>query len=185
MRRIAVLGTSGSGKTTLARTLAERLDLVHIELDALFHQPGWTQLPAGEFAASVEAAMDAAVESHGGWTMCGGYDSEVKQLRDRGADTVVWLDLPRHVVMRRVITRTLRRAITREELWNGNREPLTNFYRWDPEKNIIRWSWVTFEKRRRQCEASIADGTWDQVTVHRLRSTADVDAFLSRLGGRS
>lgn len=185
MRRIAVLGTSGSGKTTLARTLAERLDLEHIELDALFHQPGWTQLPDGEFRASVVAAMAAADASKGGWTMCGGYDSEVKQLRDEAADTIVWLDLPRHVVMRRVITRTLRRAITRQELWNGNREPLTNFYRWDPEQNIIRWSWVTFDERRKQYERFISDGTWSHLTVRRMRSPADVDRFLNGLGERS
>jgi len=40
------------------------------------------------------------------------------------ADIVVWFDLPRRTVMRQVVTRTLRRAITRAELWNGNREPV-------------------------------------------------------------
>ena len=42
------------------------------------------------------------------------------------ADTVVWLDLPRRIVMRQVVSRTFRRSILREELWNGNREPLRN-----------------------------------------------------------
>src|SRR3546814_4713935 len=63
------------------------------------------------------------------------------------ADTIVWLDLPRPLIMRRVAGRTLRRAITREELWNGNREPLAGLVRWHPERNIIRWAWVQHSTR--------------------------------------
>lgn len=185
MRRIAVLGTSGAGKSTLARTLAERLGLAHIELDALNHQPNWTPLGVDELRHAVAGAMTDADESHDGWTMCGGYDSTVNELRTANADTIVWLDLPRRVVMRQVIARTIRRAVTREELWNGNREPLTNFYRWDPNKNVIRWAWTTYDERRNQYERFMADGTWDHVAVHRFRSHEDVDRFLSQLDERS
>jgi adenylate kinase family enzyme len=45
--RVSILGTSGSGKTTLARRLAAALDLPHLELDAVFHQPGWTGSTTG------------------------------------------------------------------------------------------------------------------------------------------
>ena len=40
------------------------------------------------------------------------------------ADTVVWFDLPFAVVMARTVRRTVRRVVTRQELWNGNKEPL-------------------------------------------------------------
>ena len=46
------------------------------------------------------------------------------------ADTVVWLDLPRSQVMRQIVSRTFRRVLTREELWNGNREPVENLWAW-------------------------------------------------------
>ena len=84
----------------------------------MFHQPGWEPLPEDEFRRVVEAA--AAGDS---WVMDGNY-SAVRPLVWARADTVVWLDLPRRTVMRQVIWRTLRRAVTRQELWNGNREPL-------------------------------------------------------------
>ncbi|WP_299040308.1 hypothetical protein [uncultured Pseudokineococcus sp.] len=38
------------------------------------------------------------------------------------ADLLVWLDLPRAVVMRHVVRRTLRRRLRREVLWNGDVE---------------------------------------------------------------
>jgi hypothetical protein len=75
------------------------------------------------------------------WVVDGNY-SVVRDLVWDRADAVVWLDLPRRLVMRRVILRTLRRAVTREALWNGNREPMTNFSRLDPKVDIIRWTWV-------------------------------------------
>lgn len=179
MRRVVVVGNSGAGKSTLARQLADQLGLTHIELDSLFHQPGWTERDPDEFRADVIERM-AAAET--GWTMCGNYEKVTWSITMPAADTVVWLDLPKRVVMGRVISRTVRRAITREELWNGNREPLTNFYRWDPEKNIIRWSWTMHESYRQRYVDALADGTWDHATVHRLRSVGAVAGFLAEAG---
>ena len=56
MQRIAIVGSPGAGKTTLARELAARLDLTHIEIDAIFHQPGWEPLPDADFIAAIESA---------------------------------------------------------------------------------------------------------------------------------
>jgi adenylate kinase family enzyme len=178
MRRIAIVGNCGSGKTTLARELATTLDLTHIELDGLFHQPDWTPTPPLEFQAKLRAAMADADATTDGWTTCGNY-RETGLLNQNAADTIVWLDMPRSLIMRRVIGRTVRRAITREVLWNGNREPMTNFYKWDPQENVIRWAWVKFESYRQQGHAAMTDGTWAHATVHHLRSPAEVAAFLA------
>src|SRR5262249_8690155 len=56
-----------------------------------------------------------------------GYDvrsGEVTFARAVGSSetaTPFWLDLPRHLVMRQLLARTLRRMVTGVELWNGNR----------------------------------------------------------------
>jgi adenylate kinase family enzyme len=138
MRRISVVGVSGSGKTTLGHRLADALDVPFVELDSIFHQAGWTDLTTGEFRDRV-----ADVIERDDWVVDGNYRAVLDLVWER-ADTVLWLDLPRRVIMRRVLARTIRRALTGEELWNGNREPLTNFYRWDPERNVIRWAWVKY-----------------------------------------
>jgi len=54
----------------------------------------------------------------------------------------------------------------------------TNFYKWDPEENIIRWAWVQFHQHRKQNRAAMADGTWSHAEFHRLRSPAEVEQFV-------
>lgn len=110
-RRVSIVGTPGSGKTSVGRQVADRLDVAFVELDAIFHQPDWGELPSEDFRARVAEVLEGD-----GWVIDGNY-SAVQDLVWRAADTVVWLDLPKSVVMRRVTLRTLRRAITREELW--------------------------------------------------------------------
>lgn len=172
MMRVSIVGCPGSGKTTVSRRLAACLDVSFIELDSIFHQPGWVELPRDTFRTRVRERLDTD-----GWVIDGNY-SAVQDLVWRAADTVVWLDLPRHVVMRRVTARTLRRAITRERLWNNNREPLTNFYRLDPEHNIIRWAWIKYPEYVER----YADAACDPANAHlrfiRLRSQREIDSFI-------
>jgi adenylate kinase family enzyme len=120
-----MVGNSGSGKSTLARELAASLGVPHLELDSVFHQPGWEPLPEDEFRRLVTARAN-----EDGWVIDGNY-SAVRSIVWARADTVVWLDLPKWTVMRQVAWRTVRRAVTQQELWNGNREPLSNFLTWN------------------------------------------------------
>lgn len=125
-----VVGVSGSGKTTVARRISVRTGLPHIELDALFHGPGWVPRPT--FVADVERAIEADA-----WVVDGNYSDVREQVWAR-ADTVVWLDLPRWLSQWQVITRTAWRATRGTHLWNGNRERWRNIADAD---HPIRWSW--------------------------------------------
>jgi adenylate kinase family enzyme len=126
MQRVSVVGNSGSGKTTIAAELARLIGAPHLELDSVFHQPGWVPLPEPEFRTRVTELIAAPR-----WVVDGNY-SAVRDLVWSRADTVVWLDLPRWQVMRQVVGRTVRRAARRAELWNGNVEPWSNFLHLDP-----------------------------------------------------
>ena len=173
VQRVSVVGNSGSGKSTVARELAGILGVPHLELDGVFHQPDWVPLPEDEFRRVVGAATAGA-----GWVIDGNY-SVVRPIVWARADTVVWLDLPRRTVMRQVVWRTLRRAVTRQELWNGNREPLRNFLTWEPEESVISWAWHNHATYRDRYAAAAADPANAHLTFIRLTSRGDITRFLT------
>ncbi len=92
----------------------------------------------------------------------------------------MWLDLPRRIVVRRVAVRTLRRALSRQQLWNGNREPFSNFYRWDPQNNIVRWAWVKYPEYVQLYCAAIEDPLYAHIRFVRLRTPQEVDSLTRR-----
>ncbi len=173
VRRVSVVGNSGSGKSTLASELAGRLGVPFLELDSVYHQPGWEPLATGEFRRLVTERVSAD-----GWVIDGNY-SAVRPIIWARADTVVWLDLPRRTVMRQVAWRTVRRAATRKELWNGNREPLGNFLSWDPERSVISWAWHSHAKYRARYGAAVTDPANSHLAFVRLASHRDMTRFLA------
>jgi adenylate kinase family enzyme len=173
MQRVSVVGNSGSGKTTLARELAQRLGVPHVELDAINHQPDWQELPTDEFRARV-----AETASGRGWVIDGNYASKVRDIVWARADTVVWLDPPRRVVMRRIIRRTLGRVVLRRELWNGNREQWRFIFTLDPQYSVIAWAWTQHDTYHRRYEEATADPAWSHLRFVRLRSNHDSRALL-------
>jgi len=176
--KLRVVGVSGSGKTRLARAAGAALGLPVLELDEVFWDAGWQQRDVAEARALVRAFVTAHPD---GWVVEGNWSTKLDGLLDPGtpggADTFVWLDHPRGLVMRRVIGRTLRRGITREELWHGNRERLANWVRWTREENIVRWAWVQHPILRERMLRRIADG----VPIVRLAGRKAADAWLASL----
>jgi adenylate kinase family enzyme len=173
MRRVSLVGNSGSGKSTLGRALADRLGLPFVELDSIFHQPGWTPLAPDVFAARVASVADGD-----GWVLDGNYPA-VRPLVWARADTVVWVDPPRHVVMRRLLVRTVRRGLTRRELWNGNRESLRNLLSRDPDVNILRWASLKHAEYRATYSAAADDPAYGHLRFVRIANPADASRLLA------
>ena len=167
MRRVAIIASaSGCGKTTVGRALAATLGVPFVELDAIHWQAGWRELDAIEMRRRVEplVARDA-------WVVDGSYRSKLGDLVLERADTVVWLDLPRRIWLGRLVRRTLRRALTREELWNGNRESLLGAIRHGD--SLVRFALANDRPRRHRYPLELA-----RFRVARLCSPTEVEAFL-------
>jgi adenylate kinase family enzyme len=169
MDRVLISGISGSGKTTLAVAVSELLGLPRFELDALHHGPGWVKRE--DFESDVDT-FSAGPR----WVTEDQYHTALGDLLWQRADTVVWLDLPRRTVMQRVIRRSVARAVTRRELWNGNRERIRDWL--DPE-HPIRWAWSQYESSRRKITGRTA--RYPQLTVIRLRSARDARRWLNEV----
>lgn len=168
--RISIVGTSGSGKTTLARQLSARLAIPHIELDGLFWEPNWQGAETEVFVERVEAAI--ATDS---WVIDGNYRRVRSQIWER-ANVIVWLDLSRPLVMRRILWRTAQRVLRRQELWNGNRETLLQVL--CSRNSIIAWAWKTHPQRRLEYATWFSTSLFNQVTVVQLRSPQAVQDWV-------
>ncbi len=161
--RIVVIGTSGAGKTMLARRIAARLELPHVELDAINWQAGWRDLTRhdpDEFVRRVTEAIKAPA-----WVLDGNY-GPVRDVVWQRATHLIWLDYARPVIMARVIRRSLLRAVLRTELWAGNREQWRHMLR---PSHPIRWAWTTWSRRRRETTERLGQAEYAQLVVLRLR----------------
>lgn len=175
MRRVNVIGSSsGVGKTTFGRRLAASLGVPFVELDALFWRSGWMHAPTEEFVAAVRDVV-----RQDGWVIDGNYTGRLKDLLWQEADAIVWLDLPLRVALWRTVMRTLRRAVTREELWSGNRENL-----WGAvfgKDALFVYAIRTHRRRRRLFEERLSSGAYSGRTILRFRSNAEADRWLASL----
>ena len=167
------MGGSCSGKTTVSGRLAAALGVPHIELDSLHHDAGWQEAPAELFQSRVREAFAAAPD---GWVADGNYGAKLGSLVLEHADTVVLLDPPLLRTFGRSLRRTLGRTITREELWNGNREQIRHVF----TRYWIPW-WVLTNHRRHAREVPQRVAGQPHLELVVLRSDDEVDEWLELL----
>ena len=99
--RILFIGSPGSGKSTLAKIVAEKKNLPLVHLDRLFWRDGWTQVSKEDFDRSL--AEELKKER---WIIDGNF-SRTMEMRIARADTIVFLDYPRHICVFRVLKRVI------------------------------------------------------------------------------
>jgi adenylate kinase family enzyme len=168
LSRVAIVGTSCTGKTTLARSLSGALGAPHIELDVLYWGPNWTPRPREEFRSRVRLVVGAP-----SWVIDGNH-SVVRDLVWGHATALIWLNYPFLLVFPRAIRRTLRRIVTKEPLFAGNRETLALT---DPE--WIPW-WVlrSFSRRRREYPALLRQPEFAHLQVLELTRPGQAQQLL-------
>jgi adenylate kinase family enzyme len=117
-----------------------------VELDALFHGPNWSEVPDAEFFARIEAATTGD-----DWIVDGNF-SRARHLTWPRADKIVWIDLPLSLSYTRLVARTFRRWVTREQVCGDNRESL-----WEqlaPGRSLWLFTLRTHGRRKAEYDAS-------------------------------
>ncbi len=99
MNRVLIIGPCGSGKSTLARELAPRMGLPLIHMDQLGWQAGWVETEKAELRTRLAEAVAAER-----WMIEGNYGSVLPPRLER-ADTVIYLDFPIRLCLKRLIKR--------------------------------------------------------------------------------
>ncbi|MEU0436189.1 adenylate kinase [Streptomyces sp. NPDC006290] len=172
MERILVVGVTGAGKSTLARAVSGRLGMPYHEMDALFFNgPGW--------AVNDKLAEDVSRLAAGPrWIVDSLGHPEVRDLLWTRADTVIWLDYPRHVVMPRVLRRSIRRTVTREVIFGGNRETWREWLRRD---HPAWWSWSQHGTRHDEIERRTLDSSFAPLDTLCFRHPEETAAWVASL----
>jgi adenylate kinase family enzyme len=163
--RIVVIGCTGSGKSTLASVLAARLGAVHIRRDCL-----------GPEGSDQYRHWAGAAVSDDRWVFDGA-PYYVEDVVYRRAGLIVGFDLPRRVVMRRVITRSLRESLRwapapphRDRRWRA----------WLNDEHPVRWAWSTWRDRHHEVGHLSDQAAASQATIVSLSTPRGVTAWLER-----
>ena len=99
MERMLVIGPCGAGKSTLAVELGKRFDLPVFHMDQLNWQPGWNESSEDEITAKLRDIV-----ANERWLIDGTYGGTLAPRLNR-ADSVVYLDFPISLCVRRLIKR--------------------------------------------------------------------------------
>lgn len=103
MNRIAIVGSPGAGKTTFSKKLASKLELPLHHLDYFYHDNTFHY--AEDKAAWREKVTELADQPT--WIIDGNYKSTF-DIRFPRADTIIYLDFPRGLTLRRAIQRRIK-----------------------------------------------------------------------------
>ena len=79
--------------------------------------------------------------------------------------------------MRRLAMRTMRRVLTREKLWNGNREPFSNLCSFDPEHSVLAWAWKSHGVYEHEYGRLLGVEGPGRIPIQRLETKREVDRF--------
>ncbi len=141
-RRVVFFGVTGSGKSTAAARYAAAAGLPLTSVDSdIGWLPGWVERDQADQIRLIEeiAARDV-------WVLDSFYGKWSDLLIPR-AEAIIVLDYPRWISLFRLVRRTLRRMLLREEVCNGNTE---SFRRVIAHDSIIRWHFTSFAGKRRR-----------------------------------
>ena len=166
--RIRVVGSGG--KSSLARALGVKLGLPVIEFDAIHWLPDWVERPRCESARIVENRINSMPA---GWVCDGNYFSSLGKSSVALADTVIWVRMPRPVVMWRMVKRSVLRARDKRRICGDNYESWSRMLGPD-----ALWLWhLKSPNMKQKQERSLAALVPDDTPVIRINSPRELNRF--------
>jgi hypothetical protein len=152
--------------------LAAKLGGTFVEYDSLRHGPNWTQR-----SDQTIAAMLAPVVATERWTIDALAEKAVGRLILDRVQLIIWLDLPPWIWFPRLLRRSARRWLTREELWNGNRETLQGIF--VDRDGVLPWAVRTYFCHRHALATDLQRHALAHTPLLRFSQTHNVRAFLA------
>jgi len=166
-----VYGVTGSGKTTLARRIGEKTGLPWYSVDDLTWDPGWKQVPVEEQRRRIQAICDQEC-----WILDTAYGAW-RDIPLARVELIVALDYPRWLSLSRLLSRSIRRAIDKKPICNGNTE---SFLLMLSRDSIIWWHFKSFKSKKTRIAQWAANPHGPMIV--RCKRPRDANAWLKTLG---
>ena len=144
-------------------------------MDQLFWKAKWQETSDEELFQKIRE-----VTSQKGWVLDGNYTRTIPDKWKR-VQLVIWLDLSFVRTVFRVTKRTIRRSLSRQEIWpgTGNRESLAKAFL--SKESIILWAITSYRRNRKNYRDAMASTENSHIHFIRLKSPKSVASFLERL----
>ena len=170
MEKVLVIGSSGAGKSVFSKRLGEITGLPVIHLDRHYWRSGWVEPTKDVWRDQVEQLLKGDR-----WIIDGNY-SGTMEMRLASCDTVIFLDLPRHVCSWRIVKRWIHyRDRSRPDIADGCPERI--------DLAFIKWTW-SYPSRSRPNVLQRLSLVADRTNVITLRSNTEVTEFLGSLDAK-
>ncbi|QNM86106.1 AAA family ATPase [Polaribacter pectinis] len=146
IRKIIITGTTCTGKTTLGRKLAKELSIKQVDLDDIHFLPNWVEKENAVFVSDV----NKEIQKYDEWIVSGSYQSLLKDTVWQEANTIIWLDYPLNLIIRRYFIRTYRRVFLKEICCGENYETLAKTF---SKESLFLWIFKTYWHRKRRMKS--------------------------------
>jgi len=172
--KINVVGTTASGKSTFARKLANAINVPFIEMDAVYWGPNWYEPPDAAFFKELGTALSSS-----SWVLDGNY-SRTTHIKWREVDTVIWLDYSFPITIYQSLSRAIKRACYKTEIWpnTGNYETFGGIF---SKNSIVWWCIRNYSKNRIRYKRIMCNPKYAHIEFVHLRSPRDAKEYILSL----
>lgn len=164
--KFLIIGSAGAGKSTLGRRLHEATGVELIYLDKLYWKPNWVETSKDEWKRTIENLL-----KKDSWIMDGNYSGTL-EMRAAACDTLIFLDLPRTLCVRRVLKRSLfYQKSNRPDMAAGCDEKLDIEF-----LKFLKWIW-DYPTRTKPKVEDLMKRFENEKTIFRLTSQKEIENF--------
>lgn len=157
--------SSGAGKSTFARKLGELTGIEVTHLDRLFWKPNWVEASIDEFSQAQQQVVEKEK-----WIIEGNYTGTFT-IREPHADTIIYLYLPLHVCLYRVLKRRVQyHGKTRNDIGDGCIEKI--------DMAFLKFIVSTYGSRKKKMLERLEQYREEGKTVYYFKTRGQIKGFL-------
>lgn len=157
---------TGSGKTTTAAILSRVTGIPWTEVDTLTWDPGWKEVPL-----EIQQQRVREICNRESWILDAAYGKWLEIPLER-VQLVVGLDYSRGRSFWQRVKRTVGRAVSKEQVCNGNTESFKAMFSKD---SLLLWHFKSFHRKRERIHKWAKEGKF---AVKVFKNPRDLKAWL-------